>query len=135
MRSFIVAALFAGLALAAPAVDTVYSTEEITITSCAATVTDCPARSTVVSTTVVAYKTPVANNGGSYSSAPYPTASTAGAVQGAAQASGTVGTVGTAAPSASATGAYQGPVFTGAGNTLNAGMALGGVAAIVALVL
>lgn len=35
-----------------PAESTLYQTEFVTITSCAATVTDCPARSTVVSSTV-----------------------------------------------------------------------------------
>lgn len=41
-------ALFAGLAAALPngAESTVYQTEEVTITSCAPTVTDCPARAT-----------------------------------------------------------------------------------------
>jgi len=43
-------ALFAGAVLAGE-VNTVYDTVEITITSCAATVTDCPARSTVTSLT------------------------------------------------------------------------------------
>lgn len=43
--SIAVSALFAGLAIASPAVtDTLYSTEIDTITSCAASVTDCPAR-------------------------------------------------------------------------------------------
>lgn len=52
MRSVIFAAGFVAPAMAAlgqPAPDaqsTVYSTEMVTITSCAATVTDCPARST-----------------------------------------------------------------------------------------
>ncbi|KAI3395841.1 hypothetical protein diail_854 [Diaporthe ilicicola] len=47
---------------------TVYSTEMVTITSCAATVTDCPARSTVVSSTLK----PVTSGG---PSAPAPVAS------------------------------------------------------------
>lgn len=45
---------------------TLYSTDYVTITSCAATVTDCPARSTVVSSVV----TPVLSSGGA---APPPT--------------------------------------------------------------
>lgn len=51
MRSVIFAAGFVAPAMAAlgqpaPAESTVYSTEMVTITSCAPTVTDCPARST-----------------------------------------------------------------------------------------
>ncbi|KAJ9483113.1 hypothetical protein VN97_g10302, partial [Penicillium thymicola] len=39
-------AFFAGLAIAAPGADqTVYETDEVTITSCAPTVTDCPGNS------------------------------------------------------------------------------------------
>jgi hypothetical protein len=49
MRFSIIAAAF--MATGASAEYTVYTTEEITITSCAATVTNCPARSTVTSTT------------------------------------------------------------------------------------
>ncbi|KAG8162455.1 hypothetical protein KVR01_008220 [Diaporthe batatas] len=48
---------------------TIYSTEMITITSCAATVTDCPARSTVTSSTIRPVTT-----GGSEASAPAPSA-------------------------------------------------------------
>ncbi|KAF7948628.1 uncharacterized protein EAE97_004039 [Botrytis byssoidea] len=48
--SVIAASMFAGAAMAATSTD--YVTEEVTITSCAATVTDCPARSTQVSTTI-----------------------------------------------------------------------------------
>ncbi len=40
-------ALFAGLAVAGD-IETVYSTEDVTITSCAPTVTDCPSRPTPV---------------------------------------------------------------------------------------
>ncbi|TGO28620.1 hypothetical protein BPAE_0025g00290 [Botrytis paeoniae] len=51
MRFSVVAvSIFAGAAMAATSTD--YVTEEVTITSCAATVTDCPARSTQVSTTI-----------------------------------------------------------------------------------
>ncbi|TEY84115.1 hypothetical protein BOTCAL_0021g00380 [Botryotinia calthae] len=48
--SVIAVSMFAGAAMAATSTD--YVTEEVTITSCAATVTDCPARSTQVSTTI-----------------------------------------------------------------------------------
>ncbi|KAF5873375.1 putative surface protein sp1 protein [Botrytis fragariae] len=48
--SVIAVSIFAGAAMAATSTD--YVTEEVTITSCAATVTDCPARSTQVSTTI-----------------------------------------------------------------------------------
>jgi hypothetical protein len=47
MRFAAVAALFAG----AVSAHTLYVTDVITITSCAPTVTNCPARSTVTSTT------------------------------------------------------------------------------------
>jgi hypothetical protein len=54
MRSAAVAAIFVGVALAGKpgSESTVYSTDYITITSCAPTVTNCPAHSTSVSTTV-----------------------------------------------------------------------------------
>lgn len=48
MRFAVVSALFAGAAMAQ---STTYVTDVITITSCAATVTNCPARSTITSTT------------------------------------------------------------------------------------
>ncbi|KAJ5678981.1 hypothetical protein N7462_007225 [Penicillium macrosclerotiorum] len=61
-------ALFAGLAAALPGADTtVYQTEEVTITSCAPTVTDCPASQTGVGATgsssvpVIPTNTPVAS--------------------------------------------------------------------------
>jgi len=62
---FSIAALFFGLAAAgvdypsgAPAPEaTVYSTEIVTVISCAPTVTDCPAESTKVHTSVVAVTT------------------------------------------------------------------------------
>ncbi|KAJ0117321.1 hypothetical protein N8I77_006691 [Diaporthe amygdali] len=63
---------------------TVYSTELVTITSCAATVTDCPARSTVVSSTlkpVTSSVAPVA----SAPSAPAPVASAGSSVPPPAQ--------------------------------------------------
>ena len=51
---FTVAAVIAGAALAqAEAESTVYSTDYVTVTSCGPSVTDCPARSTVVSSTVI----------------------------------------------------------------------------------
>jgi hypothetical protein len=53
---------------------TIYSTEMITITSCAATVTDCPARSTVTSSTVK----PVTTGGAHSPSAPAPVGSATG---------------------------------------------------------
>ncbi|KAH8595568.1 hypothetical protein B0O99DRAFT_511844 [Bisporella sp. PMI_857] len=48
--SVVTVALFAGAAMAVKQ-STIYQTEEITITSCAPTVTNCPAASTVVSLT------------------------------------------------------------------------------------
>jgi hypothetical protein len=48
MRFVILAALFAGAVLAD---STTYVTDIVTITSCASTVTNCPARSTITSTT------------------------------------------------------------------------------------
>jgi len=53
---FAAATVVAGAALAAASYkpdSTVYSTDYVTITSCAPTVTDCPAESTVVSSTVI----------------------------------------------------------------------------------
>lgn len=47
---------------------TIYSTELVTITSCAPTVTDCPARSTVVSSSLK----PITNGGGQVPSAQAP---------------------------------------------------------------
>ncbi|KAK5278140.1 hypothetical protein LTR16_008951, partial [Cryomyces antarcticus] len=38
---------------------TVYSTQEVTVTSCASTITNCPAHSTVVVTSVVAISTTI----------------------------------------------------------------------------
>ncbi|KAF2091556.1 hypothetical protein K490DRAFT_52754 [Saccharata proteae CBS 121410] len=62
MKGFAVAAIFAGAALAAPA-ETVYATEEVTITSCGPEVTNCPARSHSATATVPveASSTPVAS--------------------------------------------------------------------------
>ena len=68
MQFFAALSLFAVSALAAPwnypetngtlVTATVYTTQEITITSCASTVTNCPAHSTVIKTiTVAAYTT------------------------------------------------------------------------------
>lgn len=60
---FAVAAVIAGAALARAGdweespESTVYSTDYVTITSCAPTVTNCPARSTVVSSTVIPWTT------------------------------------------------------------------------------
>ncbi|KAH8663488.1 hypothetical protein BGZ60DRAFT_68664 [Tricladium varicosporioides] len=51
MQFSIAAVAFMASSVMAGAVSTVYSTAEVTITSCAASVTDCPARSTVVSKT------------------------------------------------------------------------------------
>ncbi|KAB8078548.1 hypothetical protein BDV29DRAFT_152661 [Aspergillus leporis] len=55
-------ALFAGLAAALPngEVHTVYQTEDVTITSCAASVTDCPGRQTSTPEGVEPVTTPVA---------------------------------------------------------------------------
>jgi len=64
MRFSIIATIFAAGAVMAES--TVYTTEEVTITSCAPTVTNCPARSTVTSVTsypvVVATSHPVYAN-------------------------------------------------------------------------
>lgn len=49
----------AGPASASMITSTVYSTQEITITSCAPTVTNCPAKSTTVITSVIAVSTTV----------------------------------------------------------------------------
>ncbi|KAK0630821.1 hypothetical protein B0T17DRAFT_232542 [Bombardia bombarda] len=62
MRFALAAVAFAAAVFAQEdeaAESTVYSTDYVTITSCAATVTDCPARSTQVSSTVYAVTTGV----------------------------------------------------------------------------
>ncbi|GLI78069.1 hypothetical protein PoHVEF18_006368 [Penicillium ochrochloron] len=78
-------ALFAGLAAALPngAESTVYQTEEVTITSCAPTVTNCPGRATETGASSVPVVTPSVPAGGvspvgssSVSSAPVPVATT-----------------------------------------------------------
>lgn len=52
-------ALFAGLAAALPGADTtVYETDEVTITSCGPTVTDCPARHSATPSAPAAVTTP-----------------------------------------------------------------------------
>ncbi|KAF1350957.1 hypothetical protein BDV97DRAFT_412908 [Delphinella strobiligena] len=115
-----------------------YSTDILTITSCAATVTNCPARTSLTSSIVGTSVVPVApvaapsssETGavGVPSAAPYPIAS-----------NGTVPAwvpSGTGAASASGSGASASPpAYTGAGNQLNAGMALAGVGAFAALLL
>lgn len=65
-------AFFAGLAIAAPGADqTVYETDEVTITSCAPTVTDCPGSSAGVEPTgVPAMSTPAAPGVGETTPAP-----------------------------------------------------------------
>ncbi|KAF3394397.1 hypothetical protein F1880_005217 [Penicillium rolfsii] len=81
-------ALFAGLAAALPngAESTVYQTEEVTITSCAPTVTNCPGRASETGAASVPVVTPSVPAGGvsgvspvgssSVSSAPAPVATT-----------------------------------------------------------
>lgn len=75
-------ALFAGLAAALPngAESTVYQTEEVTITSCAPTVTDCPARATQTGASAVPTASvpaggvsPVGSSSWSSAPAPVPT--------------------------------------------------------------
>lgn len=65
-------AFFAGLAAAMPnaADTTVYETEEVTITSCGPTVTDCPASSGVVPTSAPAMTTVPSGAGAGSSPAP-----------------------------------------------------------------
>ncbi|KAL4871751.1 hypothetical protein BDV12DRAFT_194206 [Aspergillus spectabilis] len=54
-------ALFAGLAVALPGgdIETIYQTEEVTITSCAPTVTDCPGSTTTEPTVIPTSSSPV----------------------------------------------------------------------------
>lgn len=68
-------ALFAGLAAAVPAQQaqqdtTVFETEEVTITSCGPTVTNCPASSGAASTTPAVVATTTPAGGASWSPAP-----------------------------------------------------------------
>lgn len=109
------------------AASTVYSTEYMTITSCAATVTDCPARSTVVSSTSY----PVIATGAGSVSAPAPVSSN-DALTGAQSSFTSVSPVVTAAPAplypaGNATGA--GLVGVGGTVTLSTKTTTGGAAA------
>jgi len=113
-----------------------YSTDTLTITSCAPTVTNCPARTSLTSSIVGTSVVPVAaapssseaGAVGVSSAAPYPIASNGTAPAWAPS--------GTGAASASGSGASAYPTtYSGAGNQLNAGMALAGVGAFAALLL
>lgn len=72
-------ALFAGLAAAMPngADTTVYQTEEVTITSCGPTATDCPASSGAAATGTPAGTTPAMSSVPEVSSSPAPVVSSA----------------------------------------------------------
>jgi len=136
---FKVAALasIAGLALASPqaynAGDgtvrtvTTYTTQEITVTDCAATVTDCPAR---VMTSSYAIVTTIA--AAVYTPAPAVVAIVTGATDtGAAGAyGGNTATYNMPEPTG-----YTGPSFTGAGNQLAAGGAVAAIGAVAALLI
>lgn len=118
---------------------TIYSTEYMTITSCAASVTDCPARSTVVSSTSY----PVVATGSASSSASSAFTSVSPVVTGApaplypagnATGAGLVGVGGTVTLSTKTTTGGASAATTSAITTSGAGrVALGGVAAIVGL--
>jgi len=187
------AALFAGLAIAAPSngtypsttssaggdaagaingqgangprTSTILTTELITITSCAPTVTNCPAR---ISSSVYPIVTTIPAGSGANGGAPS-SGSGSGAGNGAgngagsgagngagngANAAGAAAGSGRPVGAAAATGTgnaagavgastyhmpsatgYAGPQFSGAANSLNAGAALAGVGAFAALLL
>ncbi|CAD0091924.1 unnamed protein product [Aureobasidium vineae] len=140
MRFAVVAsALFAGLAVAAPAVtQTVHSTEVETITSCG--VTNCPARlsSSTENTTAPAQQPQTVTL---YSTKAVTISSCAPEVTNCplrvSSSIVSVGTTGTAASTgfgASATSAHPSS-YTGAAGKLNAGMALAGVAGFAALLI
>lgn len=128
---------------------TVYSTQVYTVTSCAADVTDCPARSTVVSSSVV----PIASSSAAAgSSAPVSAPAAASSVSSSSPvvtgvpsypagnatvpgAAGGMGTVTLPKSTASATGSGSAAATTSAVVTAGAGrVAIGGVAAVAGLV-
>ncbi|KAF2219792.1 hypothetical protein BDZ85DRAFT_41199 [Elsinoe ampelina] len=117
----------AGAALANPAPQqitvTASSTTVVTITTCAAAVTDCPAR-LVTQTATTTYVYPAGTPGALYPSA---------CATGGACAFGTGGVVTYNVPQP--TGAYRGPSFTGGAGQMKAGAALAGVGAVAALLL
>jgi len=108
---------------------TIMKTDVITITSCAATVTDCPARTSTTSYAVVTTIPVVAKPGLSTGTPNNAAASGNCPAGGCAYGSGSQ-----TYHMPSATG-YNGPSFTGAANSLNAGAALAGVGAVAALFL
>ncbi|TIA09444.1 hypothetical protein D6C80_08636 [Aureobasidium pullulans] len=112
---------------AGPSTVTLYSTQAVTITSCGPEVTNCPARSTVLSSTLIptGYTTvPVAVQ--VPSSAPFAMVnSTMTAPQGTAASTGFGASATQSMPSS----------YTGAAGKLNAGMALAGVAGFAALLI
>lgn len=112
----------ADAAAAAQITSTIMVTDEITITSCAETVTDCPARTSTTSYAVVQTYPASAAQASGY--APASGSGNAGAAYGTGSATYHM---------PSATG-YQ-STFTGAANSLNAGAALAGVGAIAAFIL
>lgn len=128
---------------------TVYSTEYMTITSCAASVTDCPARSTVVSSTsypVVATgsgSAPAVSSNAAQTGAPSSFTSVSPVVTSApaplypagnATGAGLVGVGGTVTLSTKTTTGGASAATTSAITTSGAGrVAMGGVAAIVGL--
>lgn len=128
---------------------TVYSTEYMTITSCAASVTDCPARSTVVSSTsypVVATgpgSAPAVSSNAAQTGAPSSFTSVSPVVTSApaplypagnATSAGLVGVGGTVTLSTKTTTGGASAATTSAITTSGAGrVAMGGVAAIVGL--
>ncbi|KAB8215394.1 hypothetical protein BDV33DRAFT_15558 [Aspergillus novoparasiticus] len=153
-------ALFAGLAAALPngEVHTVYQTEDVTITSCAPTVTDCPGRQTstpegVEPVTTASSSSPVIPQPPKHSSQgttviavttciPTVTYSTitgpAGTPTGVSPGkSSSVAVIGTPAPSGHATPSSSGPssLFTGAANTVGQSFGLAGAAAAAAFFL
>jgi hypothetical protein len=112
---------------AGPSTVTLYSTQAVTVTSCGPEVTNCPARSTVISSSLIptGYTTvPVAVN--VPSSAPFAMVnSTMTAPQGTAASTGFGASATQSMPSS----------YTGAAGKLNAGMALAGVAGFAALLI
>jgi hypothetical protein len=109
-----------------PSTVTLYSTQAVTITSCGPEVTNCPARSTVVSSSMVPIGTTVMTGAAQVpTSAPF-------AMVNSTMATGPQGTAASTGFGASATGAMPSS-YTGAAGKLNAGMALAGVAGFAAL--
>ncbi|KAI5245462.1 hypothetical protein E4T47_01502 [Aureobasidium subglaciale] len=111
-----------------PSTVVLYSTKQVTITSCGAEVTNCPARSTVISQSLISVGHTIVSS--------MPVVPTSAPFQ-MANSTLPVGPQGTAASTGFGASATQSmpSSYTGAAGKLNAGMALAGVAGFAALLI